>query len=371
MSDRPRPRQRSAKEEDQRRRRAQLLDVQKQRRAELTMAARGVPPPAATTAPAEPPPPPSADLPVFPPDADDAESVVGDDDMESVAGGDDDAMQTSDGRRRRRRGRARADRPVAPAVTAASAALMGAEWMVDLPDDLASAWYVLARPAGWRCLVSTGDGRTVAQSRGGRARHFPSALPGGGRKGAGAGRCELDCVWVEATQTYFALDVLWWKGQRLVDCPADFRLWWLHSKLDEVRAGEATSSNPCRFVACPVFECTAAALAQLYDGASAAGSDGLLFLHRQALYEAGPSPLLLAWADARCSERFYDYGSEAMAKEIERDPEKAARWRTAEVGAAWAFADVLERVAAPPMEAAEPEAGAEAAPSAEAAMATT
>ena len=104
-----------------------------------------------------------------------------------------------------------------------------------------------------------------------------------------------------------------------------------------MRAGEATSSNPCRFVACPVFECTAAALAQLYDGASAAGSDGLLFLHRQALYEAGPSPLLLAWADARCSERFYDYGSEAMAKEIERDPEKAARWRTAEVGAAWAF----------------------------------
>ena len=40
------------------------------------------------------------------------------------------------------------------------------------------------------------------------------------------------------------------------------------------------------------------------------------------------------------------------------------------VGAAWAFADVLERVAAPPMEAAEPEAAAEAAPSAEAAMAT-
>ena len=200
MSDRPRPRQRSAKEEDQRRRRAQLLDVQKQRRAELTMAARGVPP--AATAPTEPPPPPSADLPVFPPDADDAESVVGDDDMESVAGGDDDAMQTSDGRRRRRRGRARADRPVAPAVTAASAALMGAEWMVDLPDDLASAWYVLARPAGRRCLVSTGDGRTVAQSRGGRARHFPSALPGGGRGGAKAGRCELDCVWVEACLLY-------------------------------------------------------------------------------------------------------------------------------------------------------------------------
>ena len=74
-------------------------------------------------------------------------------------------------------------------------------------------------------------------------------------------------------------------------------------------------------------------------------------MHRDALYEAGPSPLQLAWSDAGCSERFYDYGSEAMAKEVERDPEKAARWRTDEVGAAWAYADVLQRVAEPPMEA--------------------
>ena len=40
-----------------------------------------------------------------------------------------------------------------------------------------------------------------------------------------------------------------------------------------------------------------------------------------------------------------------MAQEVARAPDKAGRWRTAEVEAAWTFADLLECAEQPPMEA--------------------
>jgi hypothetical protein len=89
-----------------------------------------------------------------------------------------------------------------------------------------------------------------------------------------------------------------------------------------------------------------------YDGPAPFGAprDGLLFLHRDALYEAGPSPLLLAWADATCSARFYDYGSVKMAEAVHRSPDKAERWRTQELDAAITF-DALQRaIEQPPIE---------------------
>ena len=85
------------------------------------------------------------------------------------------------------------------------------------------------------------------------------------------------------------------------------------------------------------------------DGARGA-QDGLLFMHRDALYEAGPSPLQLAWSDAGCSARFYDYGSERMAQVVAAEPDKAGKWRTDEVDAAWTCADLLQRVEQPGME---------------------
>ena len=45
----------------------------------------------------------------------------------------------------------------------------------------------------------------------------------------------LDCIWSEAEQVYYVLDLLSWKDQRLVDCTADFRRYWLASKLEAVR----------------------------------------------------------------------------------------------------------------------------------------
>ncbi|EOD04975.1 hypothetical protein EMIHUDRAFT_220429 [Emiliania huxleyi CCMP1516] len=97
---------------------------------------------------------------------------------------------------------------------------MAPEWMVDVPEDLPSCWSVVARPAGVRCLVTTGGGETRRHAKGCAPRRFPSALPGGRRAAGGAGHVQLDCVWAEAEQTYYVrgyvLDLLAWKGLRLM-----------------------------------------------------------------------------------------------------------------------------------------------------------
>lgn len=256
-------------------------------------------------------------------------------------------------------------------------ALMTAEWLVDVPADLGSGcWYVAPRPAGRRCLVVAANGVTRAHGRsGGKPRSFPSALPSGSRASrCGLVKCELDCIFSEEQQIYFVLDLLSWKDQTLADCPSEFRLFWLQTKLAEARASVASSSNPCRFVPLPYQLCTPASLQQAYRadvGASpeampvdanreggdapaapggAARRDGILLLHREALYEAGPSPLLLSWADASCSSRFYDYGSTQMEDAIGRDPSKAQRWRTDECHSACSFGELLERAEQPSMD---------------------
>ena len=62
-----------------------------------------------------------------------------------------------------------------------------------------------------------------------------------------------------------------------------------------------SSSNPCAFVPLEPRLCDAAALGHAYAAPLPYARDGLLFVHREGLYEAGPSPLTLAWSDARCA----------------------------------------------------------------------
>ena len=122
-------------------------------------------------------------------------------------------------------------------------------------------------------------------------------------------------IWSEAEHVYFAVDVLVWNGRRLADCPAEFRHFWLAQRLggDEAApaAQQRTAANPCPFVPLTPLACTPENLHAAYAGAPpfASPKDGLLLTHREALYEGGACPLLLCWADATCSARFFDYGS--------------------------------------------------------------
>ena len=68
----------------------------------------------------------------------------------------------------------------------------------------------------------------------------------------GSDLCILDCVYVETTQTYYVLDVMYWKTQPLYDSDTEFRFYWLHTKLtDEIPAVSVRSRyNPYVFVVC-------------------------------------------------------------------------------------------------------------------------
>ncbi|KAL1510783.1 hypothetical protein AB1Y20_007069 [Prymnesium parvum] len=316
---------RSSQAEEQRRRRAHVLSRQKERREASLALARGAP---LSPAPPPPPaaPPPLLDHPFDEPD-DDAASV---------------SSLAAEGRGGARRSRRRV-------ANGAAARLSAAEWMVDVPADLAERWFVGARPAGTRCLVTSGGGSTRALARRGAARAFPSALPGGCRARGKAFSCELDCIWHEQSQTYFVLDILGWKGSSFVDCPAEFRFFWRAAKLEEAAAAVRSSSNPCAFVAVDFSPCSTASVGQAYAAPLPYERDGLLFVHRDGLYEPGPSPLVLSWSDEKCSARFYNYGTEKMAAAISKDPQKAERWRASEIEAAISIDDIIACIEQPEM----------------------
>ncbi|CAA6659924.1 unnamed protein product [Spirodela intermedia] len=43
----------------------------------------------------------------------------------------------------------------------------------------------------------------------------------------------LDCIFHEPDQTYYVIDMVCWRGYSLYDCSAEFRFFWLNSKLIE------------------------------------------------------------------------------------------------------------------------------------------
>uniref|UniRef100_A0A7N0UY15 Snurportin-1 n=1 Tax=Kalanchoe fedtschenkoi TaxID=63787 RepID=A0A7N0UY15_KALFE len=152
------------------------------------------------------------------------------------------------------------------------------EWMIDVPDRLNHDWK--ARPAGKRCIVVSSKGTTVSRLRNGAVlHHFPSALPSGSRKKTVPDPAQsfsvLDCIFHEQDQTYYVIDMVCWRGYSLYDCSAEFRFFWLNSKLAET-------------------------------GALPYVKDGLIFYNKHVLYQTGDTPLVLVWKDENSSQYVID-----------------------------------------------------------------
>ncbi|GMY15109.1 snurportin-1 [Fagus crenata] len=192
--------------------------------------------------------------------------------------------------------------------------LMLPEWMIDVPDQLAQDWFVFARPAGKRCFVVSSNGTTVSRLRNGSIlHHFPSALPSGARtrdsSGSGSGQSYsiLDCIFHELDQTYYVIDMVCWREYSLCDCTAEFRFFWLSSKLAETGACDPPSTyHRYRFSLVPVYNCDQAGLSAAYTGAVPYVKDGLLFYNKHAHYQTGNTPLALVWKDENCSQYVID-----------------------------------------------------------------
>lgn len=196
--------------------------------------------------------------------------------------------------------------------------LMLPEWMIDVPDRLSHDWYVLARPTGKRCFVVSSDGTTVSRLRNGSVlHHFPSALPNGARtkdiSGSAQSYCILDCIFHELDQTYYVIDMVCWRGYSLYDCTAEFRFFWLNSKLAETGACDPPSPyHRYRFSVVPIYNCDQNGLYAAYTGAAPYVKDGLLFYNRHAHYQTGNTPLTLVWKDENCSQYVIDTDSKGQ-----------------------------------------------------------
>nr|CAD1824383.1 unnamed protein product [Ananas comosus var. bracteatus] len=196
--------------------------------------------------------------------------------------------------------------------------IMLPEWMVDAPPDLDRNWYVFPRPAGKRCFVVSSNGTTVSRLRNGSVlHHFPSSLPNGARTKDKSGPSSfysiLDCIFHEPDQSYYVIDMVCWRGYSLYDCSAEFRFFWLNSKLTETGACNPPSTyHKYRFSIVPIYECTEQGLHAAYSGVVPYVKDGLLFYNKQAHYQTGNTPLALVWKDGACSQYLLDTDSKGQ-----------------------------------------------------------
>jgi len=180
------------------------------------------------------------------------------------------------------------------------------EWMLEVPSDLGEEkWAVVAKPEGPRCLVVAAKGRTFSRKKNGRILHsFHSVLPNGSRETNQSSKelTILECVFHEANETYYVLDMLWWKGFPLVDSEFSFRQFWVQSKLAEIpNIFHVSSLNRYRFQAVTMQPCSVQGLEIAYRGRCEYAKDGLLFYLKESQYEEGLSPCVIAWKDAMVS----------------------------------------------------------------------
>lgn len=86
---------------------------------------------------------------------------------------------------------------------------------------------------------------------------------------------------MQMDQTYYVIDMVCWRGYSLFDCTAEFRFFWLSSKLGETGACEAPSHyHRYRFSLVPVHNCDHSGLYSAYAGAVPYVKDGLLFYNK-------------------------------------------------------------------------------------------
>ncbi|CAM9676472.1 unnamed protein product [Chrysoparadoxa australica] len=186
------------------------------------------------------------------------------------------------------------------------------EWMVTVPHDLnagkgsksGGGWLVMPRPEGKRVIIIASKGKTKARDMTGKVvKTFQSRLPGGSRHTAcaqGDGWSILDGIFHELDQTFYATDVMAWKGYSLYDCTAEFRFYWLHSKLSEVNVstkGDVPGENDFRIIPVPYTDCDAEGLMRVWESTAPFIKDGLLFMAKPGHYSLGVSPLALIWKD--------------------------------------------------------------------------
>ncbi|CAO3590762.1 unnamed protein product [Absidia cylindrospora] len=185
--------------------------------------------------------------------------------------------------------------------------VMYAETMESIPPNLVTDWVMMICPVGKRCLVTSGNGQTVARARSGRIiNRFQSSLPNGSinrGQGSSSNYCILDCIYDAATWTFYVLDLMCWNGYAIYDCDTDFRHFWLQTKLCDGDLNlYGNTRNKGLHLFKPLIPVSPSEANQVavdpkaylatHQPSLSYDIDGLLFYHRKTQYTTGPTPLV-------------------------------------------------------------------------------
>lgn len=183
-----------------------------------------------------------------------------------------------------------------------------------LLHTMLSCRIVLPRPEGQRCLIVASKNHTVSYSKKGVTVHrFLSLLPGGSpqtgkqitlilaslpfyveaqsamyllkgvplallvqehtecmsmlqqakrltyRAVLAGGKADavsvLDCIFCRESNSYIVMDIMCWAGYQLYDCVSEFRMYWAHSKLQELPQQGRCGRNSNGFLPVPLHQC--------------------------------------------------------------------------------------------------------------------
>lgn len=189
------------------------------------------------------------------------------------------------------------------------------EWMIDVPHDLSQSWMVMPRPEGQRCLVTVSHGNVVVRHSSGAILDVFTAMSLAWAVDCGSQReYVLDCI--HQDDMFYIMDILCWGGLALLDCTAEFRMFWKVSNVAPVlhAARSETPRSNDRFVLVQHYDATPEGIRMAYDAKDmSCQRDGMVFLHKLCCYHGGQSPLMLRWKDPTTSRYFIDTDADGIA----------------------------------------------------------
>ena len=104
------------------------------------------------------------------------------------------------------------------------------EWMVEIPEDLATEWLVKPRPEGRRYILSARNGKTYIRSMNGYSKLVDSNLPGSAyvcslhftSRRSKRGNCVLDVI-ISEDHIVYVMDIIYFNNINYDDAEAETR----------------------------------------------------------------------------------------------------------------------------------------------------
>ncbi|VVC29306.1 Hypothetical protein CINCED_3A025092 [Cinara cedri] len=179
--------------------------------------------------------------------------------------------------------------------------MMNSEWMLEKPEDIEN-WIAVLCPEGKRCCVIAQDNKTKSVNKYGTSLfHFPSLFPYGchlpNNCPSHRKRTVLDCIYNFKIKKFYILDIIEWMGVPYTDFDAEFRFYFIQSKLSEIPGiNEKSLKNTYPFELAPRMRTS-----ELYIHLMEKNQyfhdhvelDGINFYYPESMYTPGDSPLML------------------------------------------------------------------------------